>query len=224
MKNIIIIALLTCSFQLALNAQNRSGLLEANEQTVGLATGIDYSIAPLIVSYKRGMDAFNLKYPIVAGVDMSIPVYAFDFNDIRLRLLSEMTLFRKNNFELRGGINPVFVRTKLETETMNSLGLDLHLFTGFTGEKWSVGAEFIYNKIVSTHITHTDKYRDNVLADAVDGWYENTASNIRMGMIVNRRINNFDVHLRTGVSKTGTFGGYLFVPPLYMHIGLNYRF
>ena len=207
-----------------LNAQDRSGILNANEQSVGLATGIDYSIMPLQLSYKRGFDIGNYKFPFAVGGDVTIPPFSFDLNDIRIKLTTEMTFLRKRNFEIRGGIDPVFVNLKMETETMSSLGLDFHFFTGFTNAKWNTGLEVQYNKMFSTYIKHTDKYTDNVFEGAVDGWYKNTAANIRIGALVNYRIKKFDINFRAGVSKTGNFNDYLFVPSMYGNIGVNFRF
>lgn len=221
---IIIIFILISAMGFQLKAQDRSGVLEANEQSVGLATGIDYSIMPLQMSYKRGFNIANYKFPFAAGVDVTIPIYNFDLNDIRIKLTTEMTFIRKRNFEIRGGIDPVFVNLKMETETMSSLGLDFHFFTGFTSTKWNTGIEFQYNRMFSTYIKHTDIYRDNVYEDAVDGWYKNTAANIRIGALINYRIKKFDINLRAGVSKTGQFNDYLFVPSMYGAIGVNFRF
>jgi len=64
------------------------------EQSIGIATGIDYSIAPLILSYKRGVNAFNRPLPSTVGIDLSVPLYSFDVSDIRIRLLTEMTLLK----------------------------------------------------------------------------------------------------------------------------------
>lgn len=224
MKIIIIIFISIIFFGIQSEAQDRSGILGAKEQSVGIATGLDYSIMPLQLSYNRGFDIGKYKYPFAAGADVTIPVFSFDLNDIRIRITTAMTFLRKRNFEIRGGIDPVFVNLKMETERMSSLGADFHVFTGFTNDKWNTGAEFLYNKMFSTHIKHTDKYRENVFSGAVDGWYKNTAANIRIGIIVNRSINNFDVYIKAGSSTTGKFNGYLFVPSMYMNIGVKYRF
>lgn len=224
MNKTIIILILFFSLGFFAEAQERSGILATKEQSLGLATGVDYSIMPLQLSYKRAFDIGNYKFPFAAGVDATIPLFDFDLNDIRIRITTEMTFLRKQNFEIRGGINPVFVNLKMETETMSSMGLDFHFFTGFTNAKWNSGLEFTYNKMFSTHIKHTDKYTDNVFEGAVDGWYRNTAANIRIGVLVNYRINKFDINLRTGISRTGKFNGYLFVPTMYANIGVNFRF
>ncbi len=224
MRKTIIISLLVVFAAFQTKAQERSGVLEANEQSVGLATGIDYSIMPLQLSYKRGFNVFNYKFPFTAGVDVAIPMFSFDLNDIRIRLITETTFLRKKNFEIRGGIDPVLVNLKMETETMSSFGLDFHVFAGLTNEKWNVGADIQYNKMFTTHIKHTDIYRENVFLDAVDGWYKNTAANIRLGFLVNRTIKDFDIYLKAGYSTTGQFNDYLFVPTIYSNIGVNYRF
>ena len=224
MKNTIVSITLIIFTALQINAQDRSGILSAGEQSVGLATGMDYSILPAILSYNRGMDAFNFENPINVGLEATIPMYAFDLNDIRLKIVTDITVLRKRSFEIRAGINPVFINTKLQTETMSSLGVDLHVFVGITKEKWSYGGEATYNKIFTTHIKHTDKYRDLVFADAVDGWYKNTAGNIQAGIYVNRRIKKFDLSFRTGMSKTARLNEYLLVPTFYGIMGLEYRF
>ena len=107
---------------------------------------------------------------------------------------------------------------------MSSLGADFHFFIGSTGPRWNHGAEFLYNHMLSTYIKHTDKYNENVFAGAQDGWYKNTAANIRMGAMVNYRVKKFDIDLRAGYSATGKFNSYLFVPPLYANLGVSYRF
>jgi len=224
MKKTTILLLMIVALGIQVNAQDRSGILDAKEQSVGIATGVDYSIMPLQLTYKRGFDIGNYKFPFSAGLDVTVPVFNFDLNDIRVRITTEMTFLRKRNFEIRGGIDPVFVNLKMETETMSSLGLDFHLFTGFTNARWSTGMEVRYNTMFSTYIQHTDKYTDNVYEGAVDGWYKNTAANIRIGALVNYRVNKFDLFLRAGISKTGKFDDYLFVPSMYGIIGVNFRF
>lgn len=206
------------------NINNRSGILNFQEQSFGLATGIDYSIMPLKLNYKRGFEVMNYKFPVMLGADITIPLFKFDLNDIRIKIITETTLLRKSNFEVRFGIDPTFVNTKMQTSSLASVGVDFHIFTGFTGEKWSVGAEVNYNQMVSTHIKHTDKYKDNVLAEAVDGWYKNTAGNINLGLLVNRTMGDVDIYLKTGLSKTAKFNEYLFVPTIYAVIGGSYKF
>jgi hypothetical protein len=112
----------------------------------------------------------------------------------------------------------------MQTETMTSVGADFHVFTGFNSKKWYAGVEVNYNQIISTNIKHTDKYKDNVYADVVDGWYKSTASNLKLGVALGTRFNKFDVYLHGGISKTGQFKNYLFVPNYYALLGVNYRF
>ena len=228
MKLKYIVSLLVLAVALNIHAQDtierRAGILNAKEQSVGLATGIDYAIAPLQLNYKRGFTAFNYKFPVILGAEVSIPMFAFDLNDISIKITSETTILRKGNFEIRGGMNAVFVNAKLETETMSSLGADFHVFTGLTSKKWTAGFTFNYNQVFSTYIKHSDKYKDNVFADVVDGWYKNTAANIRIGLLLNRTFGKIDVHIKAGASLTAKFNEYLFVPPLYGLLGVSYRF
>lgn len=224
MKYKIITILIIATSYLQTNAQRRAGILDTNEQSVGISTGLDYSILPVAVSYNRGFNLFNYKFPLNAGIDVTIPTSSFDFNDIRIRLISETTLLRANNFEIRGGFDPVFINLKMDTETMSSLGMDFHIFTGVTNERWNYGLDFNYNKIFSTYITHTDIYKDNVFEDVKDGWYRGTASNIKIGFLLNRRVKKFDLFFKAGYSTTSKFNMYLFVPNMYSNIGVRFIF
>jgi hypothetical protein len=226
MQRIILIVFITTFFLNNVNAQdtiNRSGILGHKEHSIGITTGMDYSILPFSITYKRGMKTFNLKYPVNYGAEITIPLFAMDLNDLRFKIISEATILRKNNFEIRGGINPMLITTKMETETMTSLGSDFHLFLGFTNTKWNVGLHSNFNQVFSTYIKHTDKYRDNVFNEAVDGWYKLTASNFRTGIYANRTIKKLNIYIDGGISKTGTFKNYLFVPNYYFLIGANYK-
>lgn len=226
MKKIIlvfIVSTLCGEYVLAQDSIRRSGILNHNEQSIGVATGMDYAILPVSFSYKRGVNAFQLKYPVNLGADITIPLFALDLNDIRFRIISEATILSKNKFEIRGGINPMLVNTKMETETMTSIGSDFHLFFGYTNAKWNVGTHVNFNQVFSTYIKHTDKYRDNVFVSAVDGWYKNTASNLRSGIFVNCTFNRTNIYIDGGISKTGTLKNYLFVPNYYFQIGVTYN-
>jgi hypothetical protein len=230
MKKTLIIILVLFGIQIeaqeTINTKivGNSGFLNFGEQSFGIATGIDYSIAPIQLNYKRAFELFNYKHPIILGMDVAVPLFEFDLNDIKIKLTTETTLYRKSNFEIRGGIDPLFVNVKMDTESMSSLGADFHSFTGFVKTKWTTGLEFNYNQIFSTYIKHYDKYLDNVFIDAKDGWYKNTAANIKIGFLVNRRFNKYDVYLKAGYATTGQFNSYLFVPSIYANIGVNYRF
>lgn len=203
---------------------SRLGVLDRQQQSFGLSVGLDYSVLPIILAYKHGVRIFGYKHPASIGVEVTIPAFAFDLADIRFRMNSEATIYRKNNFEVRAGIAPLFVNTKMETQRMASLGMDFHLFTGFSNRNWNNGFEVKYNQVLFTHITHNAIYREQVLQAAIDGWYGNTASNFRFGALVNRRVNQADVFFKGGVSQTGKLNDYLFVPTMYLHAGINYRF
>ena len=224
MKYRIITLLIIVALAIQIKAQERSGILDFKENSVSIATGLDYSILPVTVSYMHGVNMFNYKFPLNAGLDVTVPIFAFDLNDIRVRILTETTFLRSKNFEIRGGIDPLFVNEKMDTETMSSLGMDFHIFTGATNDRWNYGLEATYNKIFSTHITHTDIYKDNVFEDVKDGWYKGTASNIKIGVLLNRRIKKFDIFFRAGYSGTGQFNLYLFVPNIYSNIGVRFIF
>ena len=159
MKKILLIILVLFASQIkAQNNQttdvNKSGLLNFGEQSIGLASGIDYSIMPIQINYRKGFKVFDYKYPLISGVDVTIPLFNLDLNDIRIRITSETTILRKNNFEIRGGIDAVFANVKMDTETMSSLGADFHLFTGYISSNWTAGFDINYNNSSFAPLKH----------------------------------------------------------------------
>ncbi len=224
MKNIFLLTIISIATVLQVQSQDdRSGMLDARESAIGISTGMDYSILPLKLTYKRGINLLDYEHPFVVGVDMTVPLFSPDLRDLRARIISEATLLRKGSFEVRAGIDPMLITVNMETEQMTSVGADFHVFTGITSENWNVGMELNYNRIFSTQITHTDHYREQVFIEVVDGWYRSTASNMRIGLLINRTIDRFDVYMNGGLSKTGTFNNYLFVPTMYALLGVSVR-
>ncbi len=223
-KRIILILFVFFSISYHSIAQEWSGLLDKKEQSVGFETGFDNSIMPINFSYKRGFDLFNTKYPLIAGLDITVPLFGFDFNDVKVRILTETTIFRNKNFEIRGGLNPVFINVNTKTESISSLGCEFHTFIGYIDKKWNTGLEFSYNQIFTSYIKHTEYFKNYIFSDVKDGWYKATAANVRMGVVVNLRIKKFDIYFKGGMFATGKFKTYLMMPPLYFDFGLSFRF
>jgi len=224
MRNLITIIIFIC-LAVQIKAQgSRSGVLEINEQTVGLSAGMDYSMLSAGITYIRGVNVCNYKYPVTIGGSISVPVFNFDFSDAGFKVISETTIHRKKNFEIRGGVNPALILLKTKTTKMTSIGTDFHVFSGFINNKWNCGLELTYNQIFSTYIKHTDIYKESVFENVADGWYKMTAANIKIGILIKRTINRYDIFLNGGITKTGRFNDYIYVPPIYTVIGMNYRF
>lgn len=76
----------------------------------------------------------------------------------------------------------------------------------------------------ASEITHTDDYKELIYSEVKDGWYDNTASNLQVGLHINRRIRQFDAFLGGGLSTTAKFNSLLFVPSVYINMGVAYRF
>ncbi len=220
----IVITILFILGSLCLKAQSQSGLLNAKEQSIGIGTGLDYSVLPLIISYDRGLKVLNYQYPVSLGLELTTPLFSPDLKDLRLKIKGATTLFQKGWAALRGGINPVLTRVHLKTQEITSIGLELEFFAGYISEKWNLGLEASYNKVLTSYIKHSQLFKENIFAEVQDGWYQNTAGNLRLGVHANYRIKRFDLYLKTGMSKTGKFNDYLFVPGIYTVLGTKFRF
>lgn len=224
MKRIILFIAFTTWFLPYINSQNIPGALNINEQKITIGTGIDYAILPLIVSYDRGINLFNFNAPMEIGADMTIPVFDFDLADSRLRLYLKTTLIEKQNFFLNFQFGPNLVNSSLQTQSMQTISADFILSPGIHAGNWSFSADLWYNHSISSYIKHTEKFKDLVYADVVDGWYYGTSSNIRVGATIVRSFKKIDISLSGGVSKTGQLKNYLFVPSMYTIFSVGYKF
>lgn len=224
MKKITILITLLSLMTNSLRSQVGPGFLDDGEQSISISTGINYAILPLEIEYRRAMIFGEEGRPLTIGAGVAMPVFNLDLKDYRLDVFLERGIAEKGKLQLRSKLGVIWVHTHMDTQTIGSLGALALLNPCLVGEKWNVGLDISYTQIISSHIVHTDLYREVVYADVVDGWYKSTASNINLGVDLNRRVKRADLFFKGGISRTGTFNSYLFVPSLYMRIGGAYRF
>ncbi len=93
----------------------------------------------------------------------------------------------------------------------------------FFFDKWSIGAEITWDQQWSTHIRHTDKYRELVYSEAKDGWYGVSAFTVRYGIrasvLLRKRV---EILLRGGYEQDGKWD--YRTPPFYAVLAANVRF
>ena len=104
---------------------------------------------------------------------------------------------------------------------MTSFGTDLGVQGGFYARHWFVAGEAGFDWITTTHVAHSDLYRDTVYEGARDGWYAMSGGNIRYGLQAGASFGRHDLVLRAG--KMVDVGGAPPMLPFYGTLTLDTR-
>ncbi len=197
--------------------------LDVKGQSVGLNLGmLDYSTLTTEFSYKRGVSIFNKTFMI--GTEIAFPVFEPDVNDMRFRVITIQTsVLRKGKFDMSLKFAPTITTTNTKTHKLVAIGEGLSIISGFYGEKW--GGSFIIDAdfVNATKVEHTDYYKEVVYEDVYDGWLQNPAGNLRMGLMATRKMNNFEASVKIGYGSSFK-GSYMLFPPVFGVLGIRYVF
>ena len=101
---------------------------------------------------------------------------------------------------------------------MTAVGADVGLTGGYYAPHWFLASEFGFDYMVSTHITHSQLYRDTVYEGARDGWYINPGGNYRLGGQAGASFGRYDAVLRAGILRDMMGGLPMF--PYYATVAL----
>ena len=94
---------------------------------------------------------------------------------------------------------------------------------GYYQRCWFIAAEFGVDWAITTHIAHSQFYRDTVYADAKDGWYANTGGEFYYGLLGGYSFPSVDIIVRAGQRRDLAKARASFLP-FYATVGVNVRF
>jgi hypothetical protein len=104
---------------------------------------------------------------------------------------------------------------------MNGLAVETALQFGYYRNKAFIALALSNDYNFATRLRHTDAYKGNY-ADAVDGWYANTANNMSIGINTGLSLKKLDITLATGIVRAGGLTAKPMLP-IYGKLGVNYR-
>ena len=82
-------------------------------------------------------------------------------------------------------------------------GIGATALFGYEGPRWGVSAELAHEQILTTHLRHSDLYRNVAYAGAKDGFYATTGSTTRAGLRAGVRFGALELSARAGLAATG---------------------
>jgi len=131
-------------------------------------------------------------------------------SDYRVRVGALAPIVGTRRWRLAGAVAPTLRGTRNDIGDMTSVGMDLAVHGGFYALHWFIAGELGFDWAITTHITHSELYRQTVYAGARDGWYAVAGGNARAGLQAGASFGQHDVVLRAG--KLVDMGG---APPLF---------
>jgi hypothetical protein len=144
-----------------------------------------------------------------------------DLDDFRVRAAVRADALRARAFRLRVELAPLLRFTSTEMFQAEAFGTELRIAPGFDVGPWSVELDAALEQEWFAYIAPTDRYRREVYAGAVTGYYGMTARTLRVGASGAARIGAFEVSVEGGWEQTASLD---FLPAAYATLGLAARF
>jgi hypothetical protein len=194
---------------------------EAHKHNIAVATGLDNNLLAVQISY-----AYHLK-------DNRSSVFAsfiqgssqLGSGNFRSELGVKTWLGSYEKFVLQSNLGVVYTKGVNKVGTYDGIGINLSIMPSLQFGNFGVGLSAEYNPYIATHIKHTDYYKQSFYADVKDGWYGSTATNIRLGVVLNLLFSEksqIEANLKVGYQKNGVYD--TFLPNAYAVIGFNKNF
>ena len=223
MKKLIFISLIIVTQMQNISAKEIFNKMQPGRQYAYLNFEFDPTFA-VVAGYARSFELKAINRSLTVSGDITFPIFLMDLKHYRVEIGSRIAFFNSerwnilNRFSIKnkGTDNPVY--------SGNLFSLEEGLLFGYFSNKWYVAGEFDYEKFLLTHIKHNNWYRENVYADAKDGWYSSTGGKFTFGLQGGYTFRDvIELTLRLGMYKTESFNDPVGVP-FFANIGVNYHF
>ena len=197
---------------------NLSRLDDEGANQVHVRTGAEHGFVAG-VGYARTVSLLDRRL-LLTG-DVTVPFGGLDASDYRVRAGALVPIVGTRRWRLAGSIAPTVRGTENDAGSLTSLGTDLGVQGGFYARHWFVAGETGFDWSMTTHITHSDEYREKVYPGARDGWYAMSGGIIRYGVQAGASFGRHDLVLRAG--QMVEVGGEKPMLPFYGTLALNTR-
>ncbi len=220
-RSVLGLAMWTAGYP-ALAADVPAGWSEPGQSAVELNVGVDSSVLTTELVGRRTVEAGPV--PVELRLAMASPVFVFGTdNRLSATIATRFSLWKTLGATV--SVSPLtWTRSTNEANQLRSIGSGMGAGFGHMGEKWQVLGTVDYGQAWTTHVSHSELYRELVYEDAEDGWYRLTGGTFTFALDTTRRILMWDVSVAAGVVRTNALAPLLFVPGVKATIGLSRRF
>jgi hypothetical protein len=167
--------------------------LEPGQARIHTTAGLDPALVTT-VGYARGFGLFGKT--ALWDVDLGVVVAEFDAKDLRARFGLQAPLWRAGDWRLAARGRLIARTTRNSVYDGEAFGADLTAHLGYYRRGWFAAGLAGYDRTVVMHLGHTDWYRRNVYAGAVDGWYRGESGILHAGVAAGFVISAVEVSAR----------------------------
>ncbi|TAE89025.1 MAG: hypothetical protein EAY81_02520 [Bacteroidetes bacterium] len=194
-------------------------LSDSTNHILNANVGLDYSVSYAIgYGYK-----LNTKLPIVLNANFSLPSGENLLDDFKTKIGGQICLVNKSNFVGAVSLFGIYRKYQTGLVRIQNFGSDIKGTFGYYKKSWFIATEIGFDKAIVTHFKHTQKYKDEIYADVVDGWYEaSTGGNFYYGLQGGYSFKKLDMTINIGKVVSQDFKTAPFLP-FYLNLGVNYR-
>jgi hypothetical protein len=193
--------------------------IEESQNRVFLKTGAEYGLVAGL-GYSRAVPF--LGRTILVGGDLTAPIAGLGSMDYRLRASLLAPIVGAQGWKLAGTFAPTLRATDNDAGRLINLGVDVGALGGWYALGWFAAGELGFDWAITTHVTHSDRYRQLVFDGARDGWYASPGGNVRAGVQAGVSLARSDLVVRVGVLRDA--GGNKPMLPAYVTLALDTRF
>jgi len=192
--------------------------LDAEPNRIYLTTGAEHGFVAG-GGYTRILPFLD-RHLVLTG-EVMFPWAGADVSDFKVRANALVPLVGTEHLKLAATLSPIVRSTTNPVGRMTNAGVDVGLVGGYYTKRWFAGVEAGFDALLSTHVTHSDEYRDLAFMDAKDGWYSNAGGNLRGGIQAGVAFGPYDLTLRAGRMLDVSGGAPML--PLYANLSFDAR-
>ncbi len=201
-------------------AQEVTRLPDSTKQSIGLDAGLENAWTTR-ASYTHRLNLGFVPDGRIFG-RFTLPVVTPDLGDFGVDGGMRGTPLSWRDFRLSLSVGPVLRHASNEVFTATGIGAGATMLLGYEGAHWGLSGEGGYEQIFATYLSHSDRYRNTLYANAKDGWYAISGSTATVGLRGGVRFGAVELALRAGLKATGQL--HALNPPFYFTLGGAYAF
>lgn len=188
-----------------------------------LKTGIEPT-SQLTVSYERFTGIQLLKQPLTLYTEASLFNFDVSFQDYEVKSGGVLPFNISKHYSLVNRFNLSFGSVNTQHFNSKKTAFSNEIAVGRYHRNWFVSLTVEYEKIMLTHLKHSDFYRQVYYESAIDGWYKGAGGlfqfGIEGGMTV---LKNFEILLELKIPRTNRLNNY-YGSPMHLNLGIGYRY
>ncbi|MBD3320381.1 MAG: hypothetical protein GF350_04715 [Chitinivibrionales bacterium] len=177
----------------------------------------------LNVGYARVFHIGENEWPLTLSADFATPMMLSSGRNYIGEIGTMVPVYQFKKVKVVNALTVRNMRQENWAAVAYNFTLEEGILPGFYHEDFYIAAEASFAWFLFAHYAHSDKYRDTVYEDVVDGWYRSTGGKfdfgVRGGIIF---LQKWGVNIRGGIRVDELFRITYSGAPVYVNFGVSY--